>query len=126
MRSLLVTALILVSMNVFAHGGDKPGPNGGEVQMPGAFHTEMIRDNDNQDVMVFLLDMEFKNPTLKDSSVTAFYQKGKTNVAYTCSPMHNHFHCVAAKKFKFEKDGEIHITAVREKAKGNEAVYKIK
>ena len=126
MKNILIATLLALSTNALAHGDDKPGPNGGEVLMPGAFHTEMIRDNDNQDVMVFLLDMEFKNPTLKDSSVTAFYSKGKNKVTYTCSPMHNHFHCVANKKFKFEKDGEIHVTATREKAKGNEVVYKIK
>ncbi|MNT23525.1 hypothetical protein D3C72_1589460 [compost metagenome] len=94
--------------------------------MPGAFHTEMIFDKDNQDVMVFLLDMDFKNPTLNESSVTAFYQKGKTKVAYSCMPMHNHFHCTAEKKYKTTKGGEIHITATREKAKGNEVIYKLK
>jgi len=126
MKSLILALSLLASTQSFAHGGDKPGPNGGEVQMPGAFHTELVFDKESQDAMVFLLDMEFKNPTLNDSSVTAFYKKGKTKVNYSCMPMHNHFHCTAEKKIKSPAGGELHITATREKAKGNEVIYKLK
>lgn len=126
MKNILLLILTTVSIQSWGHGGDKPGPNGGEVQMPGAFHTELVFDKESQDAMVFLLDMEFKNPTLNDSSVTAFYKKGKTKVAYSCMPMHNHFHCTAEKKIKAPAGGELHITAIREKAKGNEVIYKLK
>lgn len=106
-----------------AHGEDKPGPNGGHVRMPGAFHTELVLGKDGS-AHIYLLDMEFKNPTTKDSqvSVTAFNKKKE--VTFSCSEMAgNHFHCVASAPL--DKKAKIVVKATREKVPGNEAVYQL-
>lgn len=53
--------------NVHAHGEDKPGPNSGVIRMPGTYHTELVAHGDH--LMVYLLDIRFKNPVTQDSSV---------------------------------------------------------
>jgi len=69
-RSLLVLMLVLaVPGLVLAHGESAPGPNGGAIRMPGAFHVEVVAGNNA--LLVYLLDMQFENPKIVDSSVTA-------------------------------------------------------
>jgi hypothetical protein len=125
MKMSVLLISLLAATQVFAHGTDKPGPNGGEIKMPGSFHTELIFDKSSQDAMIFLLDMDFKNPTFKDSSVSVYFKNGKTKVNYSCMEMETHYHCSPDQKFN-AKAGELHVNATREKAKGNEVVYKIK
>lgn len=123
MKKLILTSLFMPLMT-WAHGDDKLGPNKGYVQMPGAFHTEVVLDKD-QSVHVYLLDMEFKNPTLKDSSVAVTYKNKKSSVAFNCLPMGgDHFHCTPSQKISI-KQGKLVVQATREKAVGNEAIYKL-
>lgn len=123
MKNILFALTLLASLNTWAHGEDKPGPNGGHVRMPGAFHTELNYDEKTQDLHVFLLDMDFKNPSIKDSTLNAVFNSGKTTVTYSCATMDgNHFHCVANKKFK--PRGTLTLKATRENAVGNDALYK--
>lgn len=114
--------LITTPTLAWSHGEDKPGPHGGHIQMPGAFHTELILGED-QSAHIYLLDMNFKNATTKDSKVKVISRLNKTEIPFNCSVMKDHFHCVPAKKY--EKNSEIIIQAVREKAVGNEAIYKL-
>lgn len=115
--------MTLIGSQAFAHGEDAPGPNGGHIRMPGAFHTEVLYDAKTQDLHVYLLDIHFQNPTIQDSSVGATFQSGKEQIGYHCATMDgNHFHCVPGKKFN--PKGELVIKATRENAVGNEAVYK--
>jgi hypothetical protein len=91
--------------------------------MPGPFNTELEIDS-VQGAHIFLLDMDFKNPTVQNSSVTAIFQgKGRAKVIeYKCGIMGgNHFHCVP--QGKISGKGQLKIKAVRENAVGNEVVY---
>lgn len=120
MKMMVYLILSLPSL-VFAHGEDKPGPHGGHIRMPGAFHVEVNYDSD-QSLHIFLLDMGFKNPTVKDSTLTAKVVDKKKVVNFDCSVMGgNHFHCVPQSKYPLK--GEIIVQATREKAVGNEARY---
>lgn len=124
MKLALTLILSLFSLQVFAHGEDAPGPHGGHVRMPGAFHTELILDEKTGELHVYLIDIEFKNPTVKDSSVKAEAQNGKSVVNFTCSVMAgNHFSCLPEKKYPLK--GKLVLNATRENAVGNEAVYKL-
>ena len=51
--------LIFSSSIANTHGMDKLGPHKGYVQMPGAFHTEVVQDKDGS-FRIYLLDVEFK------------------------------------------------------------------
>ena len=123
MKTVILFLICVFSINVWAHGEEKPGPNGGHIQMPGPFHTELEIDP-AQDAHIFLLDLNFQNPSVKDSSVQAVFKSGKTSIDYSCSIMGgNHFHCKPQKKLPAQ--GELVIKAIREKAVGNEVVYQV-
>lgn len=122
MKTIFLT-LMLIGSQAFAHGEDAPGPNGGHIRMPGAFHTEVLYDVKTQDLHVYLLDINFQNPTIQNSSVGATFKSGKEKISYHCASMDgNHFHCVPGKKVN--PKGELIIQATRENAVGNEAIYK--
>lgn len=122
MKNLLLIGLILTaSISAFSHGEDKLGPNNGYVKMPGGFHTEVVPNNDGT-FKVYLLDIQFKNPTVKNSKVRATIDNGKkTDVA--CTAKRDHFHC-SSKKGDLAK-GTLSVTAERNSVKGNEAVYNL-
>lgn len=118
-----VIAFLFLPALAWAHGEDKPGPHGGHIQMPGAFHTELMLDKD-ESVHIFLLDMNFKNPTTKDSEISVTAKDKKSEVKFDCSIMGgNHFHCIP--QGSIAKKKEIIVKAIREKIVGNEAVYKL-
>jgi hypothetical protein len=123
MKKILLLSLLFPTF-AMAHGEDKPGPHQGYLQMPGAFHTELVLDKD-QSVHVYLLDIEFKNPTVQDSSVEVTYQNGKKIIPFKCTVMgSDHFHCLTSEKYSTKK-GDFKVKATREKAVGNEAIYKL-
>ena len=106
-----------------AHGEDKPGPNGGEIRMPGAFHTEVVKKTEGE-VSIFLLDIEFKNPMTENSNVRAkLRQSGKT-VDLACKVTAPAFSCRVPKGARLEK-GELIVIANRSGQQANEAVYKL-
>lgn len=119
-KSLLVTAALLFSSQGFSHGEDKPGPNQGFIQMPGAFHTEVVPQSKNS-IQVYLLDIAWKNPTVKDSSVQA--KIGSESVQ--CVAKTNFFICQFSEKIDLKSKSQLKISAVRQKAVGNEAVYEL-
>lgn len=94
MKSILYLTILLslLSYKAHAHGEDKPGPNGGHIKMPSNFHTELVLLADNQ-LKVYLLDIQFKNPTTKNSSVSAFYKNGKKQIKLKCKAGENHYTC---------------------------------
>ena len=112
MKQLLVSLIItLVTIQIFAHGEDKPGPHGGHIKMPANFHTEVIADQDGS-FHVYLLDIQFQNPTIKDSEIKAYTKNGKKRTNLKCSVMGtNHFHCKAAKPIR---SGSLILKAKRE------------
>jgi hypothetical protein len=98
---LFFTATLLSGLLAFAHGEDKPGPNGGHIKMPANFHTEVIADKDGS-FHIYLLDIQFKNPTVKNSEIKAYVMNGKKKTSLKCSVMgENHFHCKGRKPIKF-------------------------
>lgn len=74
MKKTIVTGLLLsiFSTHASAHGENKPGPNGGYIRMPGAFHTEIV-PNGKHKIKVYLLDIEWKNPSVINSKLEISY-----------------------------------------------------
>lgn len=108
---LLLTAMLLTSSFAFAHGEDKPGPNGGHIKMPANFHTELIADKDGS-FHIYLLDIQFQNPTVNNSEIKAYVKSGKKKTNLKCSVMGgSHFHCKGAKPVK---SGTLVLKAKRE------------
>lgn len=118
----IILASLFLPVFAHAHGEDQPGPHGGSIRMPGAFHTEVLVNNDKS-VQVYLLDMNFKNPTLKDSKVAVRMENNKKSVPFKCMPMDDHFHCQAEGNSALK--GKLIVEATRENAVGNEAVYEL-
>lgn len=121
MNRLKFTILIsLFPMCLLAHGEDKLGQNGGYIRMPGGFHTEvMISDNK---LLVYLLDINWKDPVTEKSSVFAEYSQKGTSSSLTCSATGNHFSCQLPKHFK-ASDGQFYVQADRMGMKGAKAEY---
>lgn len=120
MKALLALFLTsLLSVSAFAHGEDKPGPHGGFVRMPGLFHTEVAFDTKDDSFHLFLLDVEFKNPTVKNSSVEAVVEQGKkSKVSFSCSVMGgNHYHCKPQRPYS-KSNGKLVLKATRDGAAG--------
>lgn len=109
---------------VFAHGEDKLGPNGGMIRMPGAFHTELVQVSPEQ-FKIFLLDMNFENPTVHDSSVEVLLEKAKSEKKILCNPSENHFVCKLSHDWKLGKLKSLSVLAKRENQKGGFAVYEL-
>jgi hypothetical protein len=118
---LLSLAFLLIATNVYAHGEGKLGPNGGYLKMPGTFHTEVV-PGDNGSFHVFLEDIQFKNPTIKDSKVELQIKNLKETVVFNCAPMgETHFHCLSDKKVKLK--GKLIVKATRLGIEGKKAIY---
>jgi hypothetical protein len=118
----IIFAILMTGQLAYSHGEDKLGPNNGYIKMPAGFHTEVVPNKDGT-FKVFLLDMSFKNPTVKESSVIARIENKKDKVNVKCEPMRDHFHCFP--KNVDLKNGSLIILAQRSLAKGNEAIYKL-
>lgn len=63
-----VIGLSILAQLAYAHGEDKAGPNGGFIRMPGAFHTEIVQIEKDK-AKVYLLDMNWQSPSVKDAKV---------------------------------------------------------
>ena len=126
MRALtftLLTALILRESIVYAHGEDKLGPNGGFIRMPGAFHTEVILLGPNK-LKVFLLDINWQNPSVANSSLVVSLRKNKSYKA-KCEIKENYYICDFPKGVDITLKGELLVEAKRENQKGNQASYEL-
>lgn len=121
MKHLIFMFSILAAANVFAHGEDKLGPNGGFIRMPGAYHTEVVVDGKDQ-LKVFLLDINWKNPTTKNSSVELSFS-GKSKSSTQCNAKDDYFSCPLPSGIDLKKKGQLTVTSQREGQKGNQASY---
>jgi hypothetical protein len=88
---ILATTLSLMAQQAFAHGEDKPGPHEGFVRMPGAFHTELVQNGPNS-LNVFLLDIQWKNPSVSNSSLVITH-KTKRSLQAKCTIKEDHYAC---------------------------------
>lgn len=114
----IVCSLLFISSIALAHGDDKPGPHGGKIDMPGAFHTEIVKKENG--FLVYLLDMDFANPSVKDSQVQATLKSAGKTQTLVCKTEKDYFFCTA----RVPKSGELSVKATREKAAGNEVIFK--
>lgn len=117
----IITILLTISNSLWAHGEDKFGPNGGYLKMPGTFHTELVPNKDGS-FKVFLTDLQFKNPTTKDSTVDMKLVEQNNSSSFTCKSETNYFTCSLNKK---ELKGKITISAKRLGVVANIATYEL-
>lgn len=84
-----------------SHGEDKPGPNGGFIRMPGAFHTELIVEPKNGSLKIFLLDINFMSLKTEAAKVSAQHRSKKGSVAFVCERKNGDlpFLCLPQKPF---------------------------
>lgn len=118
----LTLAVALSGSFAFAHGEDKPGPSGGEIRMPGAFHTEAITLEKNK-LKVYVLDINWQNPTVEDSSVEATFV-GHHKSKAKCAKEKDFFVCSFGDDVNLKGKGTLEIQASYKKQKGNTATYK--
>jgi hypothetical protein len=111
---------LLLTSTTYAHGDDTPGPHGGKIQMPGPFHTEVKSVSDG--FLIYLLDMNFENPTVKNSELEASLKIAKKTRKLFCEAKVDHFFC---KSEKVPKKSQLILKTKRENAVGNEAIYEL-
>ncbi|MBL7686827.1 MAG: hypothetical protein JNJ49_02255 [Bdellovibrionaceae bacterium] len=107
----------------WAHGEEKLGPHGGYIKMPGAFHTELVLDAAHK-VKVYLLDFDWKNPSVRDSSVVLTLH-GRGRVRANCVKKEDHYGCEFSPNVDLGKKGALVLEAVREKQKGQSVRYEL-
>ena len=106
-----------------AHGEDKPGPHGGFIRMPGGFHTEVLPTGKNK-LKIFLLDIEWKNPSLKNSSIEARIDSGPKKAVGSCVQKDDYYECTFP-KIDLRKNGNLFIKPKREGQQGMEINYEL-
>lgn len=117
----LIILLNCISTLALAHGEDKPGPHGGFIRMPGGFHTEILPVDKNK-LKVYLLDINWQNPSIKESSLDVSF--GNNADRATCDRKENLFYlCSFSKKTDLTKKGKLTVTSMREGQKGNAVTY---
>lgn len=122
---LTLLAISIVAHEASAHGENKPGPNGGFIRMPGAFHTEVVSAGPNR-LKIFLLDIAWKNPSVKQSAVKATHvSQTKTTSIARCEPLENHYVCEFPKNVDLAKSGEIKLESHREGKNGVTVSYSL-
>lgn len=121
MKTFLTLILLTISAKSFGHGEDKFGPNGGYLKMPGAFHTEVVPEKDGK-LKVYLLDINFKSPTVKNSKVTATVNS-REKKEISCIAKRDHFLCETTKADLAK--GMLTVVAVRGTVKGADAIYEL-
>lgn len=113
--------LLIFTSTALAHGEDKPGPHGGFIRMPGAFHTELVPSGMNK-LKVYLLDVNWKNPSVTGSSLKLRY--GLKGELAKCEIGSGLFYtCEFSKKIDLGKKGKLVVHSQRENQKGVEVEY---
>lgn len=117
MKYFLLLSLFLTPY-AFSHGENKPGPHGGQIRMPGAFHTELLVETHM--ARVYLLDVNFKNPTTLNSTVSMKVGSDSNFKEVSCSPKVEYFECHIP---EVEKVKDIQVKATRNGVSGKLANY---
>ncbi len=116
----LIAAFLITSSSVYAHGEQKPGPHGGEIRMPAAFHTEVLSPASNK-LKIYLLDMKFQSATTVNSTVDVAFE-GKRIHEAVCEKENDYFSC-EFKEAVLNTSGKLHVTAIRKNQKGSMVHY---
>lgn len=117
---LAVLSSLLALRIAEAHGEDKPGPHGGQIRMPGPYHTELVLNKSG--FKIYLLDINFENPTTKNSMVQASITLEKKTYHLNCKAQINHFICQSE---NLPNSGDLTVNSVRNHIKGNTAYYQL-
>lgn len=121
-KSLSIGLLLLISpIKTLAHGETELGPNGGIIRMPGAFHTEIVKDK--HAFRIYLLDLEWKNPITKNSSVDLQLITEATSLKFNCKAKDTYFLCQSQKTFP--EKGMLKLEANRVDQKGMAVNYEL-
>lgn len=120
--SFLIFMWCQLPLMVFAHGEDKLGPNKGYIKMPSNYHTEVVPDGKNR-IKVYLLDINWKNPSVKKSKLAAVVKTGSASSKAMCLVGSDHYICSFGKTVDLTLAGELTIESQREGQKGAAAVY---
>lgn len=120
MRTLSILAILLSASAVFAHGEDKPGPHGGNISMPGAFHIELVSAG-RETIKGYLLDLEWKNPVTKNSSLQLMHGR----VEAKCTVRAEAFECVFPKSVDLGAAGRLTAKGKRDGQVGQAVTYQL-
>lgn len=113
----ICTLLVLISFQVFGHGENRPGPHGGHIRMPGAYHTELVLDE--KMIKIYLLDMSFRNPITEDSSISLRHSESDSDLP--CQKQGDFFSCELTPHQLSQ--GTLRIKTQRKGVKGREVAY---
>lgn len=119
--ALSLICSIFITNQSWAHGEDKYGPHKGFIRMPGAFHTELVLNGKNE-LKVYLLDIEWKNPTTEKSNLEITYNN---QLKAECKPQKDFYSCEFPKAVNLIKKGELKVIASRKEQKGMEVSYQL-
>jgi len=122
--SIILMVMALLARGALAHGEDKAGPHGGFIRMPGAFHIEVLHDSASSRILIYLLDMEWRNPTISNSTASAKLKKKGKVQPLKCQSKDLYFECLLPQGENLSK-GQLEILAKREMQQGNVAIYQL-
>lgn len=122
LRSILGALMIglVATPAVWAHGEHKPGPQGGYIRMPGAYHIELIPQKKGYTVR--LLDLQFRQPTVQKSALRLVWQQGKTQRQLLCRAQAETFYCELPNGQQ-PRQGQLKVSSQRLGLKGMDVTY---
>jgi hypothetical protein len=120
--SLIIGFQLLVPLKVLAHGEDRLGPHQGFIQMPAAYHVELVIKNN--ELNIFLMDVNNKNPVTQNSSVELVLQNKDKRIVFDCLPSSDFFNCKTSLKVNFNS-GKFILNSKREGKVGKEIFYNL-
>ena len=113
-------SFLLLSLVAHAHNEDKPGPYGGHIKMPSSYHTELVLKDGVLEI--YLSDVNFKNPMVKDSKLEVYYIKNQKKEKLKCLVIDNFYRCDLKKDLQ---GGEFFVKSKRNGIKGKDVSYQL-
>lgn len=123
-RSIILIILLLLPLAVWGHGENSAGPNKGFIRMPGPFHTEVVPIGGNQ-FKVYLLDINFKNPSVKNSTLQLIFADKLSTPAHCSIDNKTYYLCSFPKSLAMNKGTRLILNSQREGQKGMEVIYEL-
>ncbi len=116
-RFFLLLFVLTLPIHVFSRSESEAGPHGGYIKMPGAFHVELVPISKER-LQFYLLDMDFKNPTIEKSSVQVRWRRNGQAKSLLCYSKKINFECVLPKELGLKKFVEIEVLSTRNETTG--------
>jgi len=129
MKQMIMSFLIICILQsagaelALAHGEDKPGPHGGIIRMPASYHSEIVPRTDSS-FQVYLLDIQFKNPLVDESSVRAVVKHEGSKVELSCLVQEDHFVCETTGDTKLQS-GILALVTIRQGVTGSNQFFEL-